>query len=63
MTRDLTDAERDVISLLGQAASRAAELPRVHDSDAPEFYQFIHGCQNIIYARPAYESEKSRWSQ
>lgn len=61
MTRDLTYAERAVIETLGRAASAAAQLPVLHESDIPEFVHHTHVLQNIIYARPAFEAEKEKW--
>lgn len=59
--RELTPNEQEVIDLLGSAADVAAALPEVHPSDRPEFCAAIHACQNIIYARPAFEHAKSTW--
>lgn len=62
MIRDLTAEERQVIELLGECASLAGALPELHRSDINEFVGAIHVCQNIIYARPAFETEKARWA-
>jgi hypothetical protein len=59
--RDLTPQERTVAELLGECAIKAAALPELHSSDMPEFCHAIHMCQNIIYARPAFEAERAKW--
>lgn len=54
--RELTNEERKVVYLLGQAAFHAAHLPVVHAFDYSEFVTFIHGAQNIVFARPNTET-------
>jgi hypothetical protein len=60
--RELTSQEFAVVKLLGEAASVAAALPELHSADMPEFAHHTHVLQNIIYARPAFETEKKKWS-
>ena len=54
--RDLTEKEHEVLDLLGHAVIKFAELVPVHPSDIGEFQTFVHGCQNIVLARPVFES-------
>lgn len=47
----MTDSEREVVELLGEATNGFATLDQVHPSDLPEFVAAIHAAQNIVLAR------------
>lgn len=49
----LTDAERALLNLLGEAWNQFCLLPAGHPSDASEFKAAIHAAQNIVAARLA----------
>jgi len=49
----LTEEEFFLNELLGKCASLFVQLPKMHIADAPEFYQAIHVCQNIVLSRLA----------
>lgn len=57
--RELSSAEKKVIADLGHCMNSMAALPEVHPSDRPEFANAIHVCQNIVFARPAFEALKA----
>ncbi|MCK4547670.1 MAG: hypothetical protein KAW17_09550 [Candidatus Eisenbacteria sp.] len=63
MTRD----EEMVVYALDMAACWYGRLTELHGSDASEFAQALHACQNIVMARPALrqvhmERGTSKWS-
>lgn len=54
--RELTNQEKAVLHLLGQAWNELLMLPEIHPADRDEFLRAIHAAQNIILARPAEET-------
>lgn len=49
----MTPDELEIIRLLAQCFIKFNELPIYHKSDAPEFVNAIHQCQNIVMSRMA----------
>lgn len=49
----LSQDERLVIGILGQAWNAYLALPVIHQSDQGEFMQAIHASENVVCSRPA----------
>lgn len=47
----MSEAEKEVLSLLGQAFTRFSQLEVLHGSDVTEMQLAIHAAQNIVLAR------------
>lgn len=60
--RDFTDEEIEVVEAAGTVASLAAALPVLHADDLDELCFHVHAIQNMIYARPTYQSYKPHWA-
>lgn len=56
MVRQLTPEEIKVLDLAGETMALFSQLEQVHPSDLGEMQFHVHGIQNIVLARPAYES-------
>ena len=50
----LTEAEADCWVLVGKAASKFFELPKLHPTDDHETMHALHALQNKLLSRPAY---------
>jgi len=47
----MTDAEKQVLSLLAQAWNQFVLLPVLHEWEREEFMQTVHMLQNMVLAR------------
>lgn len=55
----MTEAEIEVVDLLGEVATKFFSLSEEHPSDKNEFTLAIHAAQNIVYAREGLRSYRS----
>ncbi|HYH15933.1 MAG TPA: hypothetical protein VD794_11960 [Flavisolibacter sp.] len=47
----MTQEEKDIVILLGEAFNKFNALEALHPSDKPDFCNHIHALQNIVFAR------------
>lgn len=56
--RGLSEKEKEVLRLSGELWNQFIELPTIHPDDNNDVRFHIHAIQNIVFARPAFESQK-----
>ncbi len=54
---NITEEEKQIIGILGEAYKKFIRLPILHTADQREFMHAIHIAQNIVLARSALRQE------
>jgi len=63
MPLGLTDSEKEVLALLGQAYNKFVTLEGKHPADDTEFTEAIHAAQKMVALRVARRIDQDVWTQ